>query len=175
MKSEDNKEDKTLLTDSLKEQQLFTRVAELIELARRKVATTANLTMVYTYFEIGREIIENEQEGKERAAYGKFIIKNLSMRLIEKYGAGFSQRNLEQMRKFYQIFSIPQTQSAELSKPNFKLSWSHYLVLMRVANPAERSFYEIETAANQWSEKELLQQKLSEWVEEFENQKLNES
>ena len=112
--------------------QLFTKIAELIESARQKVATTVNLAMVYTYFEIGRMIIEDEQQGKTRADYGKHILKDLSKRLTEKFGKGFSERNIEQMRQFYRAYSIPQTVSAELKKHPFTLSWSHYLILMRI-------------------------------------------
>ncbi|MDP3912327.1 MAG: DUF1016 N-terminal domain-containing protein [Bacteroidota bacterium] len=176
------------------ESQLFSKVAELIELARKKVATTVNLAMVTTYFEIGRMIVEDEQQGKERAEYGKQLIKDLSKQLVEKFGKGFSQRNLEQMRQFYLAYSIyerpsrklqsnenqsglisatplrnlgntdktlvpiPQTPSAELQMPRFQISWSHYLILMRIENPQERSFYEIECAANNWSLKDLKRQ-----------------
>jgi predicted nuclease of restriction endonuclease-like (RecB) superfamily len=135
--------------------QLFKKIAELIETARQKVATTVNLAMVYTYFEIGRMIIEDEQHGKDRAAYGKHIIKDLSKRLSQKFGTGFSERNLEQMRQFYSTYSISQTPSAELKKQRFTLSWSHYLILMRIDNTNERSFYEIEAAAQNWSLKQL--------------------
>ena len=135
--------------------QLFTKIAELIESARQKVATTVNLAMVYTYFEIGRMIIEDEQQGKTRADYGKHILKDLSKRLTEKFGKGFSERNIEQMRQFYRAYSIPQTPSAELKKHPFTLSWSHYLILMRIDNLNERSFYEIECAARNWSLKQL--------------------
>ena len=161
-----------------KDNQLFGKVAELIELARRKVATTLNLTMVHTYFEIGRMIVEDEQQGKERAAYGKAVLKDLSIRLTEKFGKGFSVDNLERMKNFYLIYSnqisatplrnlknsdkklgpIPQTPSAELQMPRFQISWSHYLILMRIENPQERSFYEIECAANNWSLKDLNRQ-----------------
>jgi hypothetical protein len=108
-------------------------------------------------------IVEDEQQGKERAAYGKNVLKDLSGRLNEKFGKGFSEQNLRNMRQFFQIYSeraIRQTPSGELQNNNiqtstnrqtpsgnfssFSLSWSHYLVLMRIENPAERSFYEIE-------------------------------
>ena len=84
---------------------LFGKIAELIEQARKKVATAANLTMVHTYFEIGRMIVEDEQQGKERAAYGKNVLKDLSGRLTEKFGKGFSEQNLRNMRQFFQIYS----------------------------------------------------------------------
>ena len=141
--------------EPIKDTQLFTKIAELIESARQKIATTVNLAMVYTYFEIGRMIIEDEQQGKTRADYGKHILKDLSKRLTEKFGKGFSERNIEQMRQFYRAYSIPQTPSAELKKYRFMLSWSHYLILMRIDNLNERSFYEIECAARNWSLKQL--------------------
>ena len=161
---QNQKEEKTL-------NPLYNRVADLIELARRKVATAVNLTMVHTYFEIGRAIIEDEQDGKERAAYGKQVLKDLSKRLSEKYGRGFSIESLDKMRFFYKIYAsrISSTASTKLVEPEnqpiyetlsrkFILSWSHYLILMRIENPSERSFYEIESAASQWSEKELKRQ-----------------
>ena len=91
---------------------LAKRVSSLLLDARKKVLQTVNHTMVITYFEIGRLIIEEEQNGKERAAYGKQLITELSKRLTGNFGKGFSQRNLEQMRKFYLVYSIPQTLSA---------------------------------------------------------------
>jgi predicted nuclease of restriction endonuclease-like (RecB) superfamily len=109
--------------------------------------------MVYTYFEIGRMIIEEEQNGNERADYGKQIISSLSQKLTLDFGKGFSQRNLEQMRQFYLTYSIPQTVSAE-----FLLSWSHYLKLMRITDINERKFYEIEASRNNWSLRELQRQ-----------------
>jgi len=149
---------------------LFSKVAELIELARKKVATTVNLTMVHTYFEIGRMIIEDEQEGKERAKYGKSVLKDLSSRLTEKFGRGFSVENLDRMRFFYKTYSgaISSTPLTNLKNDNnqllstksfkFSLSWSHYLVLMRIENPAERKFYEIEAVQQNWSESQLKRQ-----------------
>jgi hypothetical protein len=119
----------------------------LIEAARQKVATTVNLAMVYTYFEVGRTIIEDEQEGKARAGYGKQVLKDLSKRLTEKFGQGFSVDNLQNMRQFYLAYSIYETASRK-----FILSWSHYLILTRIKNVNERSFYEIECAAQNWSD-----------------------
>jgi predicted nuclease of restriction endonuclease-like (RecB) superfamily len=142
--------EKQLIT---KNNQLFVRVAEIIDIARKKVVSSVNLTMVHTYFEIGRMIIEDEQQGKERAEYGKFVLKDLSKQLTEKFGKGFSPDNLENMRKFYLAYSISETVSRK-----FILSWSHYLVLMKIENPQERSFYEIESAENDWSLRELKRQ-----------------
>lgn len=109
--------------------------------------------MVYTYYEIGRMIVEDEQQGKERAEYGKQVLKELSNRLTAEFGKGFSADNLENMRRFSLAYSISETTSRK-----FTLSWSHYIKLMRIQNPDERSFYEIECAANNWSLKELQRQ-----------------
>jgi hypothetical protein len=111
----------------------YNKVAILLSQARKSVVQTVNKTMVYTYFEIGRMIVEEEQNGNERAEYGKQILKELSKRLNTEFEKGFSQRNLEQMRQFYLIYSKTQTPSAE-----FNLSWSHYLKLMRIDNEDER-------------------------------------
>ncbi len=131
----------------------YTKVANLLKEARKNVVQTINKTMVYTYFEIGRMIVEEEQNGKERAEYGKRIIKELSRRLTAEFGKGFSQRNLEQMRQFYLTYSKTQTLSAQ-----FNLSWSHYLFLLRINNEEERKFYEIEAINNGWSLRELRRQ-----------------
>ena len=124
--------------------------------------------MVYSYYEAGRMIVEEEQNGKERAEYGKYILKELSVRLTEKLGKGFSYDNLKLMRKFYIEFSkdqiretvFPQSENLPKTKEGrkFYLSWSHYLVLMRIKNIDERHFYEIETYKNQWSKRELARQ-----------------
>ena len=107
----------------------YNKIAELLKNARSKVVQTVNKTMVYTYFEIGRTIVEEEQKGKERAEYGKQIIKGLSQRLTREFGKGFSTTNLKQMRQFYLTYSKSQTLSDQFEKFDFQLSWSHYLFL----------------------------------------------
>ena len=116
-------------TELTTEEQIFGKITELINAARKAVVTAVNLTMVHTYFEIGKMIVENEQQGKERAAYGKKVLKELSTRLTEKFGKGFSVDNLERMKNFYLVYS-PVISATPLRK--FTLSWSHYLVLMRI-------------------------------------------
>jgi hypothetical protein len=96
------------------ENQLFSRISEIIEQARVKVASVVNLTMVHTYYEVGRMIIEDEQQGKERAEYGKAVLKELSVRLTEKFGKAFSVDNLQNMRRFYAVYSIYETLSGKL-------------------------------------------------------------
>jgi len=166
-----------------KTDKLFGKIASIIEQSRQNVVTAVNLTMVYTYFEIGRYIVEDEQQGEERAEYGKSILKDLSSRLTEKYGNGFSIANLKFIRQFfltyqkrlntvYQIQPLPEHATQEmvntvyqidqtLSLPKFMLSWSHYLILMRIDNPEARSFYEIEATKQQWSVRQLARQTAS--------------
>jgi len=131
----------------------FTKIIDILHNARRMAVHAVNQTMVISYFEIGRIIVSEEQNGKERAEYGKRILKELSLKLTKEFGKGFSQRNLEQMRQFYLTYSKAQTVSAE-----FQLSWSHYLMLMRIGNESERQFYEIEAVENNWSLRELQRQ-----------------
>ncbi len=132
---------------------LFNKVAELLKHARSTVVQTVNKTMVQTYFEIGKMIVEEEQKGKERAEYGQQLINELSLRLLNEFGKGFSSTNIKQMRSFYLTYSKSQTVSDE-----FNLSWSHYLKLMRIDDENERRFYEIETFKNNWSLRELQRQ-----------------
>lgn len=132
---------------------LFNKVAELLKHARNTVVQTVNKTMVQTYFEIGKMIVEEEQKGKERAEYGQQLINELSLRLLNEFGKGFSSTNIKQMRSFYLTYSKSQTVSDE-----FNLSWSHYLKLMRIDDENERRFYEIETFKNNWSLRELQRQ-----------------
>ncbi|MFL9845539.1 PDDEXK nuclease domain-containing protein [Flavobacterium rhizosphaerae] len=143
--------------------QLAQRISELLTETRSRIVQSVNHTMVLTYYEIGRMIVHEEQNGNERADYGKQLIKTLSIKLTADFGKGFSQRNLEQMRQFYLVYSKAQTLSAEFEEDNkpfrkFQLSWSHYLKLMRIEDVNERNFYEIESYKNNWSLRELERQ-----------------
>lgn len=143
-------------------------VSEVLAKARKNAKTAVNLSMVYAYFEIGRMIVEEEQHGANRAAYGKEILKELSVYLAKIYGKGFSVTNLKQMRQFYLTYAndqIGQTLSDQFKNlptvstgRKFYLSWSHYLKLMRIDNIEERHFYEIESVKNDWSLSELKRQ-----------------
>jgi predicted nuclease of restriction endonuclease-like (RecB) superfamily len=157
--------------------ELFDNIRNLLSEVRKSIVKNVNQTMVYTYFEIGRMIVEDKQHGKNRAEYGKQTLVELSKRLTKEFGKGFSVENLDRMRYFYNVYS-PAISSTLLTKLQsnanddidshepvraitwqyFQLSWSHYLKLMRIENPAERRFYEIEAAANNWSLKELRRQ-----------------
>ena len=130
---------------------LYQAISEIVEDARKTVYRATNQAMVKAYWEIGRAIVEEEQAGKRRAEYGKALIAGISTRLLQNFGRGFSERNLEQMRRFFLEFQIPQTLSAELS-------WSHYCLLMRINNKNARDFYVIESAKSNWSVRELDRQ-----------------
>lgn len=134
---------------------LSERVITLIEEARRKVASVANVALVYTYYEIGRMIVEDEQGGLERADYGKALLKELSAKLTNRFGKGWSVETLTKCRYFYSTYSTGKIVHAV---DDFCLSWSHYLVLMRITDPAARGFYEREAAEGQWSLRQLSRQ-----------------
>lgn len=161
---------------------LFERISSLIEQARKVVVSTVNVAEVKTRFEVGRYIFEDEQQG-ERAAYGQRILKNLSERLMERFGNDWSYDTLVRCRKFYTAYHdaeivatpLPQLENvdkvlenqhdtncgnavAPIRLPRFTLSWSHYLVLMRIENVEARSFYEIECTQQQWSVSQLRRQ-----------------
>lgn len=136
----------------------YLNIVELLQSARNSIVRTINQTIVYTYYEIGKMIVEEEQQGQERAQYGKQVLKELSKKLTLDFGKGFSERNLEQMRQFYLVYSISQKSSAKSEPPHFQLSWSHYLKLMRMNDVTERQFYEIECLKNNWTLKELQRQ-----------------
>lgn len=163
------------------EDELYEQISSLIEESRRHVAKAVNTAMVYTYYGVGQYIVEFEQDGNYRAAYGKGVLNRLSNRLTDRFGKGWSVDTLENCRKLYQVYSISsavQTKSETLSrksdnlsqeisetlsrksenKLSFTLSWSHYLILMRISNPDARSFYEIECAQQQWSVRQLSRQ-----------------
>ena len=121
--------------------------------------------MVRTYYGIGHYIVQYEQGGNPRAAYGKEVLKRLSTRLTERYGEGWSLETLHKCIKFYNVYSksvkfynVYSKSVHSVDSFSNVLSWSHYLVLMRVADDAERSFYEIECARQQWSVRQLQRQ-----------------
>ncbi|MDR1940259.1 MAG: PDDEXK nuclease domain-containing protein [Clostridiales bacterium] len=131
---------------------------ELINKARVGLTQAVNTTMVVTYYEIGRRIIENEQKGATRAEYGEQVIKRLSEYLTAGFGKGFSIANLKLIRQFYLVYSGNQIGETVFSQFNPAISWSHYIQLMRISNPDERKFYEHEIAANGWSFREFSRQ-----------------
>lgn len=160
--------DNGAMLDGTRFEQLRKEAISIIDAGRSSAYRAVNVSMVYSYYELGRLIIEEEQGGSARASYGKELLARLSSSLTERYGRGFSATNLKQMRSFYLAYSndeIRQTTSdefADLPKTQegrvFPLSWSHYLKLMRIKNIDERHFYEIEATRQGWSLSEFKRQ-----------------
>ena len=133
-------------------QNLYTRVREILEQARSRVAHAINTEMVQAYWLIGREIVLEEQKGKARAGYGETLLQNLAGRLSRDFGRGFDASNLRNIRTFY--LTYPKCDALR-----HELGWTHYRTLMRIEDPEARSFYAIETVKNNWSSRELERQK----------------
>ncbi len=177
------------MTNKISNTKFFSQIVDLLQSARQRVVSTVNQTMVLTYFEIGRMIVEEEQNGKNRAEYGTSLLRDLSKVLTLEFGKGFSITNIQQMRNFYLVYQKQQTvsvksenvkqqtvsrnsqkeisstllvesekQNQQIMLDKFKLSWSHYLKLMRIDDENERQFYEIESLKNNWSVRELERQ-----------------
>lgn len=156
--------------------ELSNKIISLIESSRIRVANYANSVMVFTYFEVGKLIIEEFQNGKERANYGENLLYSISNDIKNKGLKGFSVQNLERMRNFYITYSnssnelrnsdLFQKSSTPLriseKEENFikilPLSWSHYLFMLRIENELERQFYEVESFSNHWTLRELERQ-----------------
>ena len=119
-------------------QLLVTDIAQIIQHGRGLVRQAVNTAMVESYWQIGRLIVEHEQNGEARAEYGKQQLQYLSTQLTEQFGKGFDVTNLRNMRRFYLAFPIRETVSLELS-------WSHYNLLSRLENPLARQWYQQET------------------------------
>jgi len=153
------KKDKTLVSSEEKRiAALYSRVTSHIEQARNRIQKTVDIEMVKAYWLIGQDIVKEEQHGKERAEYGKTILKNLSTKLQTTYARGFGITTLEDIRKFYLTYQ-PLDKSkkshalrGEFLTPTFNsnLSWTHYRLLMRITRPEARMFYEYEASKNHW-------------------------
>ncbi|MFI4938168.1 MAG: YhcG family protein [Candidatus Berkiellales bacterium] len=172
----------TELMEPSRAESLYKKVSNHIDNARQVVQRSIDIEMVKAYWHIGRDIVEEEQHGKERAEYGQAVLQTLSVNLKQKYKSGYSVDTLERIRKFYLLYQedMPASNSAPLVRKSEKglsarksapavrnstlpflshnLSWTHYLLLIRIRNPQARKFYELETSKNNWSSKELRRQ-----------------
>lgn len=126
-------------------------VKEILKSARQKAYNTINSVMVEAYWKIGRRIVEEEQNGKERAEYGKEILQNLSKELTEEFGKGYSYRTLREIRQFYLMFS----DFEKWRTVSAKLTWSHFQKVLKVSDEKARIFYLTEAAENMWSVRTL--------------------
>ncbi len=139
------------MENELVDKSMIEQIETLLVNARRKVAAEVNTTLLSTYWQIGRLIVENEQQHNNRAEYGRQTLKTLSKILTQKFGKGFSVSNLQSMRRFYLTHEKQQTVSV-------KLSWSHYCELLIISDEQKRSFYEKECEKAHWSVRELKRQ-----------------
>ena len=130
---------------------IFDDIKEMVINSRNKVYQTINTEMLNLYWNIGKAILEIQQ-GDERASYGNTVLEKLSQKLTTEFGKGFSERNLERMRKFYVCFPISTTVLS-------KLSWSHYLELIKIDEEPKRNFYMKESINSKWSVRELQRQR----------------
>ena len=132
-------------------EQMIEEIKDVIISSRNKITYEVNHTMLQAYWNVGRIIILNEQNGNIKAEYGKQVLKELSKELRKILGTGFSVSNLQYMRRFYLKYQKQQTLST-------KLSWSHYCELLSIENDEERCFYEKECINSNWSVRELKRQ-----------------
>jgi hypothetical protein len=163
--------------------EILGRIVDLLERGRRMSARSVNTIMTTTYWEVGRQIVEGEQKGVDRAEYGTQLVKSLSKDLTARFGRGFGVVNLSQMRRFYGLWPLtpifqtppeklppppkkggdrknlqtPSEKSAE-GLPQFKLPWSHYVKLLSVEDPEARAFYEAEALRGGWTGPQLKRQ-----------------
>ena len=162
---------------------LLVEIVDVIQSARRAAARSVNSVMTTTYWFVGHRIVEHEQQGTARAAYGERLLKHLARDLSGRFGRGFSKRNLEQMRAFYLEWPMREATSSEISAPagkirklpiaqtlsaqfsgissdavlhRFPLPWSHYARLLAVKNADARAFYEHEAASSSASSRKFL-------------------
>ena len=139
-----------LIKQNYLDDEFYGSIKGILISARNNAYRAVNFTMVQAYWEIGKSIVE-KQNGDKRSEYGKGLIKELSIQMTKDFGKGYSERNLRGMRQFYLCFPIWQTLSA-------KLSWSHYLNLIKIENEKARHFYLNECIACNWSTRQLERQ-----------------
>lgn len=130
---------------------IYSDILKILHSARSKVFATVNRAMVETYWLIGKRIVEEEQNGENRAEYGKYLIRNLSIKLNNEFGKGFSIANLKNIRKFYLTYVNDEKGYTLCSQ----LSWSHNRLIMRLNSYDERCYYLAECKTENWSVRQL--------------------
>lgn len=139
------------MNETAKYSDMMNEIKEVLQSARLNVAQQVNSELLTAYWNIGRIIVEHEQQSKERAEYGQQTLKEVSKILTREFGKGFSRSNLQNMRAFYLAYQKCQT-------PSGKLSWSHYCELLSISDEDKRSFYEKEAVNSGWSVREMKRQ-----------------
>ncbi len=132
-------------------EKFFSEVRKIIEESRNNAVRSVDYCRVQMYWNIGRRIFEEEQQGKERAEYGTYLIKNLAEKLEPEYGSGFSKRQLELSRQFYRTYPIANTLYSQLN-------WSQYKLLIAIPDVDKREYYQLEAVNNSWTKRELERQ-----------------
>lgn len=139
------------MNDIIKKDNLYISIKDILQTARDISYKQVNFIMVEAYWNIGKQIVEEEQNGEDRAKYGSYLIKELSKQLKQDFGKGFSQQSLRNMRQFYNCFPIHSTLWSELS-------WSHYKLIIRLKSEEARNYYIEESAKLNWSVRALERQ-----------------
>ncbi|MBR7028746.1 MAG: DUF1016 family protein [Bacteroidaceae bacterium] len=142
---------KSITNNDQKLESLYSDARAIIESARTNAVRSVDFCRVQMYWHLGQRIFEEEQQGKERADYGTYLIKNLAQRLTPEYGSGFGVRQLEQSRQFYRIYPIANTLRSQLN-------WSQYRRLIQIDDPDKREYYELESVNNAWTARETERQ-----------------
>ncbi|MBM5811070.1 MAG: DUF1016 domain-containing protein [Gammaproteobacteria bacterium] len=141
---------------------LYREIRTILEEARAGAYRTVNAAMVHAYWHVGRLIVEHEQAGRRRAAYGEAVLEDLSIRLTADFGRGFTTTNLKYMRSFYVAFLIGHALRDDSAAPpttlRLELSWTHYRLLLGVGDPKAREWYMHEAADQHWSTRQLDRQ-----------------
>ena len=134
-----------------KDEQFYTEIRQIIETARTNAIRSVDFSRVQMYWLLGKRIFEEEQQGKDRADYGAYLIRNLAEELTPLYGSGFSVRQLEQSRRFYRMYPIANALRSQLN-------WTQYRLLIQIEDPCKREYYELESVNNAWTARETERQ-----------------
>ena len=134
-----------------KDEQFYTEIRQIIETARTNAIRSVDFSRVQMYWLLGKRIFEEEQQGKDRADYGAYLIRNLAEELTPLYGSGFSVRQLEQSRRFYRMYPIANALRSQLN-------WTQYRLLIQIDDPCKREYYELESVNNAWTARETERQ-----------------
>ena len=134
-----------------KDEQFYTEIRQIIETARTNAIRSVDFSRVQMYWLLGKRVFEEEQQGKDRADYGAYLIRNLAEELTPLYGSGFSVRQLEQSRRFYRMYPIANALRSQLN-------WTQYRLLIQIEDPCKREYYELESVNNAWTARETERQ-----------------
>ena len=140
------------MNESAKKRDIFLDdIRKIIDAARNQAVRSVDFCRVQMYWHMGKRIFEEEQQGKDRADYGTYLIKNLAKQLQPEYGSGFSVRQLEFCRQFYRLYPIANALRSQLN-------WTQYRLLIQIDNPDKREYYELESVNNNWTARETERQ-----------------